>query len=116
MLDCSFDHTGPILVEKLMNLNHSTMKKYFPYVILTAILFSFLIISCSDKSSMTGGNAKLEVRLTDDPAAYDAINLDILEVKYNVTGDDANGWQSLPGGFSFGPINDVSQNARRCCQ
>ena len=73
------------------------MKKYFSYVVLATILFSFLIISCSDKSDMSGGNAKLEIRLTDDPAAYDAINLDIQDVLYNVTGDDANGWQSLPG-------------------
>ena len=73
------------------------MKKYFSYVVLATILSSFLIISCSDKSDTAGGNAKLEIRLTDDPAAYDAINLDIQDIVYNVTGDDANGWQSLPG-------------------
>src|SRR4030095_7725332 len=72
------------------------MKKYFSLVILAAF-FSFLIISCSDKSDTPGGNAKLEVRLTDDPAAYDEVNIDIVGIEDNVTGDSANGWQTLAG-------------------
>ena len=78
-------------------LNHSTMKKYFFYLVLTTVVFSFLIVSCSDKSDTPGANAKLEVRLTDDPGAYDEVNIDIVGIEYNVTGDSTHGWQSLAG-------------------
>jgi hypothetical protein len=51
--------------------------------------------SCSDKDSAE--KARLEVRLTDDPAAYDAVLIDIKDVQINVTGDDDKNWQSLAG-------------------
>lgn len=53
------------------------------------------LYSCSEKS--TAEKAKLAIRLTDDPADYDAVNIDIQDVQINVTGDDDKGWQSLPG-------------------
>lgn len=54
--------------------------------------------SCSDKDKgNSDGTARLEVRLTDDPADYDAIYIDLQDVQINVTGDADNGWQSLPG-------------------
>jgi hypothetical protein len=51
--------------------------------------------SCSNKDSAE--KARLEVRLTDDPAAYDAVLIDIKDVQINVTGEDDKNWQSLAG-------------------
>jgi len=59
------------------------------------LLFTSALISCSEKDS--NEKAKLEVRMTDDPAAYDAVYIDLKDVQINVTGDDDKGWQSLPG-------------------
>jgi hypothetical protein len=71
------------------------MKRILNVSLVLGLLF---FISCSDKDNASpNGKAKLEIRLTDDPADYDAINIDIRDVQINVTGDDANGWQSLNG-------------------
>lgn len=54
--------------------------------------------ACSNKDNGdSDGTARIEVRLTDDPAGYDAIYIDVQDVQINVTGDADNGWQSLPG-------------------
>jgi hypothetical protein len=58
-------------------------------------LLALSLFSCSEKDS--GEKAKLEVRLTDDPAAFDAVFIDIKDVQINVTDDADKGWQSLPG-------------------
>jgi hypothetical protein len=61
-----------------------------------------LLASCSrsDKSSESGVNpnkARLQIYLTDDPAAYDEVWIDIKEIKINMSNDTVNGWQTLPG-------------------
>lgn len=62
------------------------------------LILSLLFISCDNDDSMVAGKSKLEVRLTDDPADYDAVNIDIQDVQINVTGDSTSGgWQSLTG-------------------
>jgi hypothetical protein len=63
-----------------------------------AFILSATCWSCSEKST-DNGKARLEVRMTDDPVDYDAVNIDILDVQIKVTDDDNddNGWQSLPG-------------------
>lgn len=58
-------------------------------LILFAIPVLFLI-SCKKESSGTN----LQVKLTDAPAAYDEVNVDIQEV--NIKMDDDTGWISLP--------------------
>jgi hypothetical protein len=68
--------------------------KFIPYLF-ACLLFSFSLGSCSNKDSAE--KAKLEVRLTDDPAAYDAVLIDIKDVQVNVTGEDDKNWQSLAG-------------------
>jgi hypothetical protein len=70
------------------------MKFNFPSALVVALLFTYSLSSCSKSSNDT---AKLQIRLTDDPAAYDAVNIDIQDVQINVTGDNDQGWQSLPG-------------------
>jgi hypothetical protein len=56
-------------------------------------LSTSFLIACSDKES---GTAKLEVRLTDAPAEYQEVNIDIQGVEVNANdGNQASGWQTL---------------------
>ena len=71
------------------------MKSSFYSVLFLGLLFASSLSSCSKNDG--GDKAKLQVRLTDAPAAYDQVNIDIKDVQINVTGDDDKGWQSLPG-------------------
>lgn len=71
------------------------MKSNFFPSLFVCLLFTFFLGACSDKDS--GEKAKLEIRLTDDPAAYDAVYIDIKDVQINVSGEDDKGWQSLAG-------------------
>ena len=61
------------------------------------VAFAALVIySCSKSdNNNSGGKARMQVYLTDDPGAYDAVFIDVRDVMINVTGDTANGWQSL---------------------
>lgn len=65
--------------------------------ILLAILFlvatSFVFTSCKKDK----GNSRLSVYLTDAPAGYDAVLIDIVSVQIKVSADqNDNGWQQLP--------------------
>ena len=55
-----------------------------------------VLISCK-KNGTSDGNARLQVFLTDDPGDYEAVYIDVKDVQINVTGNDADGWQSLQG-------------------
>ncbi|RBL92576.1 DUF4382 domain-containing protein [Chitinophaga flava] len=55
-----------------------------------ALLFS----ACNKNDSGGNGNAKLTVYLTDAPANYDAVNIDVQDVLVNASAGD-NGWQSI---------------------
>ena len=55
-----------------------------------------VLISCK-KNGTGDGNARLKVYLTDDPGDYEAVYIDVKDVQINVTGNDADGWQSLQG-------------------
>ena len=67
------------------------MKHVFPIALILLSLFS--LSSCSDE--VEGQKARLQVSLTDDPADYDAVYIDLKEIKYNVTGEES-GWKSIP--------------------
>jgi hypothetical protein len=60
-------------------------------------MFAFLSVAFVSCKNSTDQRAQLEIRMTDDPADYNAVLIDIRDVQINVTGDDKNGWQSLPG-------------------
>lgn len=75
-----------------INFIHS-MKSKFLLFLFVCSLFTVSLSSCSNKDS--DEKAKLEIRLTDDPAAYEAVYIDIKDVQINVTGDDDKGWQSV---------------------
>jgi hypothetical protein len=69
------------------------------YVHLTAVLltfiFSVLLISCSKMENSSSGKAKLQVYLTDDPADYDQVVIDVKDVQINLSTDSSDKWQSL---------------------
>jgi hypothetical protein len=71
------------------------MKSNFHLSLLVFLLSTLTLVSCSDKDS--NEKARLEVRMTDDPAAFDAVYIDLKDVQINVTDDADKGWQSLPG-------------------
>jgi hypothetical protein len=61
----------------------------------TLTLFTSLFFACSkNESSAEKSKARLEVYLTDDPANYDEVMIDVRDVKINYSNDD-NGWKSL---------------------
>lgn len=55
------------------------------------------LAGCSkDSTDDAAGTSKLEVRLTDAPGDYKAVNLDVQQVQVHVSDDDnADGWQNL---------------------
>ncbi|MFM7838147.1 MAG: DUF4382 domain-containing protein, partial [Chitinophagaceae bacterium] len=60
-------------------------------------VFIFFLFSCSQKNVTDTAKANLEVRLTDAPGNFDALNIDIRDVQYNYSNDTASGWKSLTG-------------------
>lgn len=60
------------------------------------ILTSFLIVSCekdNDGTNKNKKNATVEIMLTDAPALYDAVNIEIIEVQLHT---DSKGWINIP--------------------
>lgn len=67
------------------------MKKVnFNFLFALVILVLFL----SSCESNEAGTARIQISLVDAPAAYDAVNIEILEVKIN-SASDTSGWASL---------------------
>jgi hypothetical protein len=66
------------------------------FAILTGLaVASFALLSCNKNSS--SGSSHLQVMLTDDPASYDAVNIDVEKVEVNVSSDSgaSSGWQTI---------------------
>lgn len=72
-----------------------TMRSLF---IISAVFLSgsFILTSCN-KSSSNGGTGHLQVMLTDDPATYDAVYIDVQKVEVHVSSDtnSNSGWQTV---------------------
>src|SRR5678815_459008 len=63
--------------------------------VLILSLVSLTVLNSCQKNAASNGNARLQVYLTDAPGDYEAVYIDVKDVQINVTGDTANGWQSL---------------------
>ena len=69
------------------------MKLYYLFF----LLFSLSLFSCDKENK--NGNAKLEVRLVDAPAEYDAVYIDVREIRIHTSetaADEDQGWTTLP--------------------
>lgn len=73
-------------------------KQFFSAAFLGLALVTGFIACQKDSSSDSDGKARLQVRLTDAPAPYDAVNVDIQKVMVNASEDAATetGWVELP--------------------
>ena len=60
-----------------------------------AFLAPIVIISCQKDAKSDSGTARLQVSLTDDPGNYQAVFIDVQDIKINLTNDSVSGWQSL---------------------
>ncbi|PWJ41752.1 DUF4382 domain-containing protein [Sediminitomix flava] len=69
------------------------LKSIFKYSIITLGLFS--LFSCSDDEN---GTARVEVRLTDAPADYEEVNINVENVRLNLSSDESEeGWKDMEG-------------------
>ena len=65
-------------------------------LIFSALLFSALVVIISCSKDNTRKTSTLNVRLTDAPAAYEQVNVDIREVRVKFSDDStSNGWVTL---------------------
>lgn len=68
-----------------------------PFFLLALITVSLSFFACNknDSSASDSSKAHLQVYLSDDPGNYDAVFIDVQDVKINYSNDTANGWVSL---------------------
>ena len=72
------------------------MKKVFlPAAILIFAVTAFIISCQKGVNSNNSGAPHLRVYLTDAPASYDKVLVDVKDVQINLTNDSTSGWQSL---------------------
>lgn len=61
-----------------------------------SLLVTLFIIGCTREDKNTSGNkARLQVALTDDPGDYEAVFIDVEDIKINYSDDPNDGWLSL---------------------
>ncbi|KAA9035909.1 DUF4382 domain-containing protein [Ginsengibacter hankyongi] len=72
------------------------MKISFKLFIAIVSFVSICTVAC--KKNSTTGPSRMTVSLTDDPSAYDAVNIDIQDIQVNSSADSGaqSGWTSLP--------------------
>ncbi|MBK3516349.1 DUF4382 domain-containing protein [Carboxylicivirga marina] len=57
------------------------------------LCFLFVFVGCNDDDD--DKMSSIEVRLTDSPAEYEKVLIDVEEVRINASSDDEGGWQTL---------------------
>lgn len=70
----------------------SVLRTFF--VMTTAVIF---LSACSrlDKGGSSSNKARLQIALTDDPGNYEAVLIDVQDIKINYSNDANTGWESL---------------------
>ena len=58
-------------------------------------LSTFAFYACTKENSSGTDKARMQVLLTDDPGDFDAVYIDVQDVRINYSSDTANGWVSL---------------------
>lgn len=66
-------------------------------LLLVSLAAGLLIFISCNKNGSGGGTGHLEVRLTDDPSAYDAVYIDVQKIEVNISSDSGakSGWQTV---------------------
>lgn len=59
------------------------------------IIFTFGFIGCNDDNESSNNTARLQLILVDNPGGYLEVNVEIIDVLYNSSDDDDEGWVSL---------------------
>jgi hypothetical protein len=60
------------------------------------LILSLFIINCSDSDDDVSGTSRIKVSLTDNPGDYEAVNVEILDVKIKNSDDTSeSGWVSI---------------------
>ncbi|WP_295124810.1 DUF4382 domain-containing protein [uncultured Chitinophaga sp.] len=74
------------------------MKNRLSAAVLAGLTLTALLFACQKDDRNSQGKAKLEIRLTDAPASYDAVYVDIQKVMVHASTDaeTENGWVELP--------------------
>src|SRR5215203_103241 len=73
------------------------MKRKFNVITALLIVTSIAFFACSKENSESG-NASFKVLLTDNPALYDSVNIDIREVRISFNDDTSGtnpGWMTM---------------------
>ncbi len=71
------------------------LKKLYP-IITIMMLFGLLFIGCSDENNDTSGTSTIKLSLTDSPGDYEAVYIEVLDVKIKSTDNsDENDWVSI---------------------
>ncbi len=72
------------------------MKKIQLPLIAAIVTIGFVVFACQKESNETGGTT-LQLRMTDAPVAYDAVNVDIeqVRVKFRNGADSTDGWMIM---------------------
>src|SRR5215211_2239093 len=65
-----------------------------PALLALALCSLFAVYSCS-RQETSAEKARLQVYLTDDPASYDEVLIDVDDIRINYSSDTASGWTSL---------------------
>jgi hypothetical protein len=73
------------------------MKRTVPTLIALVVATSAFFACSKSKSSedASGNRARMQIYLTDDPGNYDAVFIDVQDVRVNYSSDTASGWESL---------------------
>lgn len=72
------------------------MKKNLQIPVLAISIVIMILASCQ-REAKDSRNARVQVYLTDNPGDYEAVFIDVVDIKVNISGDTINGWQSLTG-------------------
>jgi len=79
-----------------MNLKKLKMKKFAGLLLAFAAVTMFF--SCSDDDSTSDQNARVKISMTDAPGDYEAVFVDVIDVKIKAdAASDEEGWVSLDG-------------------
>lgn len=71
------------------------MKFTKPVLTLAVLATTFFFTACNKTESGNADKATMQVFLTDDPGDYEAVLIDVQDIRINYSSDSSNGWVSL---------------------